>query len=496
MIPSKFQENIYSWIENQTGHGSIIAVAGSGKTTTAEECIKKISFMENILFSTFTNVIADAAKRKFTQENIKISTLNSLGWGACLSANRGHKIVLQQDKTEKILRFKIFPNKGGELSGADEKWIRKYGYSITRLVSLLKGACIFTIKGATQYLDELLAFHDIETPDKESDYNRFVNILLDTFKASINSVYFYDFDDQIYQPLKNDWDLRKYDWVFVDEFQDLNIMKEKIATKSLRSGGRMVIIGDPYQAIYEFTGSMPDMMANWSIKMNARELPLSVCYRCPQSVIRLAKEIVNHIEPAPGAIEGSVQVIKQKQLLEFIKPGAFVLCRTTAPLVKQCLHFIRAGINAYVKGQDSGLMGLVRMICSDGPMQIVDFSVKLTAYYLERSENLRRLNRIAALESLQNKYEILQVLCEGICYSSDLPAMIDTVYSEKQNAICCMTSHKSKGLQNPNVFVLKPHQLDDNWRATKPWMPAAQRRLRYVTFTRSQENLFLVNEDD
>jgi len=56
-----------------------------------------------------------------------------------------------------------------------------------------------------------------------------------------------------------------------------------------------------------------------------------------------------------------------------------------------------------------------------------------------------------------------------------------------------MTCHKSKGLQNPNVYVLNPEQLEPTWNSKKQWQKDEQNRLKYVTITRAQENLFWVN---
>ena len=89
--------------------------------------------------------------------------------------------------------------------------------------------------------------------------------------------------------------------------------------------------------------------------------------------------------------------------------------------------------------------------------------------------------------------DTLHVIMEGCKCVRDIKKTIARIFDDNQSSgICLMTCHKSKGLQNPNVYVLNPEQLEPNWNSKKPWMQEEQKRLKYVTITRSQENLFWV----
>jgi superfamily I DNA/RNA helicase len=68
--------------------------------------------------------------------------------------------------------------------------------------------------------------------------------------------------------------------------------------------GRIIAVGDRNQAIYGFRGAHSASMDEIKKRFNARTLPLSVSYRCPQAVVLKAREWVERIEWAEGAEDG------------------------------------------------------------------------------------------------------------------------------------------------------------------------------------------------
>ena len=65
-----------------------------------------------------------------------------------------------------------------------------------------------------------------------------------------------DYTDQIYLPKAlNLSSKKKYGFVFVDECQDLSKAQLYVVKQYLREDGRLLAVGDPYQAIYGFAGA-------------------------------------------------------------------------------------------------------------------------------------------------------------------------------------------------------------------------------------------------
>lgn len=260
-----------------------------------------------------------------------------------------------------------------------------------------------------------------------------------------------------------------------------------------------MVFGDDDQCIYEFRGAIPDTMKNWLASVDGTRLPLSICYRCPITVVKEAQKVVPRIEWAPDAKQGYVGCVKESELMQRVQDRDFILCRTTAPLIRRVIKLLKAGKRASVKGRDGAdtLYALISKIVASGDdnMDISEFSARLTDYSINQSEILSKLHRDKALEALSDKVEQLNALLDECNRVSDLKNRINGLFSEHQKeGIQAMTVHKSKGLQNPNVWIEEPGQLADGWNNKRPWQIGSQRRLRYVAHTRSQDNLFFVEK--
>jgi DNA helicase-2/ATP-dependent DNA helicase PcrA len=90
-----------------------------------------------------------------------------------------------------------------------------------------------------------------------------------------------------------------YDFLCVDEAQDLNKAQLELVLKAHAEGARGIYVGDKHQAIMGFAASDHRSISNIIERTFAISLPLSICYRCPTSHIELANKIYPVIEPDP-----------------------------------------------------------------------------------------------------------------------------------------------------------------------------------------------------
>jgi len=252
------------------------------------------------------------------------------------------------------------------------------------------------------------------------------------------------------------------------------------------------------QAIYAFAGAMNDSFERLREHFGAGVKPLSICYRCPSSVIEMAQEIVPEIEAAPNAPAGVVDTIEEGQFEEMLAPGDMVLCRTNAPLLKLCFELISRKVHARVRGRDIGaqLAALARSIGKD----LVDFDSFPMAVRSWRDAQILALSAKTdaefAIQSAKDRAE-----CLLTCFASFQPATCDalaqkiqSLFSDEHSPVILSTVHKAKGLENPRVFIIRPELIPLVWKGQQPAQLRQEMNLKYVAITRAQQELYFVKK--
>lgn len=489
--PTDFQADIYAWLIDGSGHAIVNAVAGSGKTTTLIDGITAITYgtkRPSILMLAFNKSIAEELTAKIPQ-NATAKTLNSLGAGI-LFKNLRSKPALRTDKTELIAK-----GVAGFDQLIEEKRVEFLLMlpALKRLVSLFKGFGFGAIRAMPTFEDmtELCDRYDIEISD-EVNISEFFDTLIKTFNEGIKNTRIIDFDDQLFLPIYHDMPFPSYfNFVFVDESQDLNPIQNEMVKRTIRNAGRAVFVGDRHQAIYGFRGADPEAMDTVSREFNATELPLSTCWRCPVSVIREAQKIVPHIEAAPNAAKGRVYKINEEKMMDTITDGDYVVGRTCAPLVELCMDMIRLGKKATVKGSDigEGLVNLAGKIARKKlPGGIWD---QIKTWGDMEVGKLNKPGQETKAQRLQDRVDTLLVLAEDCETVADIRSKIKGIFSDKSTGIVLSTIHKVKGLESKKVFIVHPELLPHPM-AKKAWAVKQESNLKYVAITRATEEMVWV----
>jgi DNA helicase-2/ATP-dependent DNA helicase PcrA len=504
---SIYQVDVFNYIKTMVdapGALMVEAVAGSGKTTTIVESLKLIPVNQQVLFLAFNKHIAEELKRR-VPPNVQASTLNSFGWGVVRNSFRG--IKLDDWKTRNAMRdFVVDP---------DER--RRWDGPMKRLIGLKK-ATLVRIDGKLTSLEatEIANRYDLDLPTDP----RFMIAAADVWKKVTSQTSIADFDDQIFLPVLKNLPTPKYDWVFVDEAQDLSSTQIELI-KGVAP--RIVAVGDPAQAIYAFRGANPEAMSQMREALSAKVLPLSICYRCPLTVVAKADAVLMqwdqdnglpgkpYILPSPTAEEGVVDDVDLAQLRtectaavngevelarsekRCVNNRAFpwVLCRTTAPLVKECLKLIVEGVKATVKGRDIGqqLIGLIEKV---GGHDIVEFTERLVEWHQQESKRLEQAGRDAQLQALDDRVESIHALAEGARTTDDVIAKIENVFKDEASiGVTFATAHRSKGLEADDIYILCPDLMPFP-KAKSAWARKQERNLKYVAFTRAMKRLRMV----
>jgi hypothetical protein len=272
---------------------------------------------------------------------------------------------------------------------------------------------------------DLMDEFGIETFDMTRD--NFIRIVIKTLGLCKAANKIIDFDDMIWFPFVYRLNVGKFDIVFVDEAQDLNAAQITMVLSAIKPGGRIIAVGDPAQSIYQFRGADSEAIPNIISKLKAKTLPLSVTYRCPKKVIKIAQEVVPDIECADGAPEGIVEDILVAEFLKKVKPGDFVLSRTNAPLIKYCMALLKAGVPANIQGRDVGAN--LQYFIKKSKAKTIDKFITYVNEWREL-ETKRLLSEKKDPASTLDKSECLLNLCEGILTIKELKETIEKLFDD------------------------------------------------------------------
>ena len=368
--PSNYQQGVLDFLLSGTGNGACNAVAGSGKSSTLLIAAITLSVMsippDNLKVLVFGKANAEDLQGKLSKLigcwKQCASTLHAVGFGLLKQERDRKKVNVSSYKYKQIAQVLGYLSKRDQKGSLIEEKVCSES-DFLKLVDLVRltnqPALPETIRMvAQQHEIELIEFHQVA--EAIADCLKLGEILARE-EGSI------DFTDMIWLPVR--WQLharpwfRAYKWLFVDECQDLNQAQLTLALMLAgqvegyaREPGRILFVGDPYQAIMGFAGADCDSYSNIIEQAKATQLPLSTCYRCPTSHINLVKRLFPGIpiEPRVNAPAGSIRTIPETQLKQQLKTGDMVLSRKTAPLVNLCIRLIADGLRATVKGRDIG----------------------------------------------------------------------------------------------------------------------------------------------
>lgn len=491
--PSAYQEAIFNFMRTGRGDGIVNAVAGSGKSTTLQKGAGVIR--GEALMLAFNKHIAESLAAKLRGTSTTAKTIHSVGFACVTQAlSSKRRVQVKSSKYAGITR---------EYMKAYEKEFQNWGQDFGTLRKLVDFVRL-----------TLTDFHDVEAVQAMCDrYNinwepRFHQPMKDILRVGNDNAdnnAEIDFTDMIYLPHRLKLSPPPFDWLLVDECQDLNTAQRQLVLKMRGRGGRMLFVGDPYQAIMMFAGA--DAASYWTIKdvTGATQLPLSICYRCPRSHVELAQALVPEIEPAPNAAEGEIVFADETQLPQLVRVpdrGAaddeldLILCRRNAPLIKHCLRMIQKRLPARIRGRDVAkeLCDLIRDLGEEAK----DFSKFPDAVELYRDSQVKKLDARSASESA---YDVLADKCEAVlaCYEGfkavdheDLARQVEELFADDHASIWLSSIHRAKGLEARRVFVLESAVLGTPRPKQSPEEIQQELNLKYVALTRAKETLFLM----
>lgn len=486
---STYQTNIFNEQKNTKNNICVLAVPGSGKTTTLIEMSKILPSAQDSLVVSFNKSIVDVLKTKIP-DHINCATVHSVGMSAIRSAYGGRITV----NGFKVFGFvdKCLPN--WSIPKKDQDF---YKYNLINSVNLVRlNTTEFDSVGEDR-VEEILDHYGAYTVAKTKQHVIQVMRLLADYNSRLSShdKPIIDFTDMLQIPLQQNLRIKKYDNVMVDEFQDLSVLQQTLIEKTFKPTTRTVFIGDDKQVIYGFAGADISAIERIKNKPNTKILPLSICYRCAKNIVKKINEVYPGVESYDKLGDGVVSVEAD---LNKIQKGDWVLCRTNKPLINLYYILLEQKIPSIIKGKDLGdqLFKFAKKHKTDENLQDfyskIDFEiVSMIQHLVEKDRNVENNNRLNNIKEMVGIIKLIGRHCTTV---SQLLVSIETMFSDLDNSNCVtlMTVHRSKGLENDRVFILAPEQLNDRWKAEKDWQKTQQRNLRYVAYSRAKKELYFI----
>lgn len=511
--PSHYQEAIFSWVVNGRGDAVVQAAAGSGKTTTLVEAAKLLK-SDRAVFLAFNKHIAQQLQTRLGSAMVA-KTIHSVGLATLRNAIR--KPIVEDGKygdIGKIYAQEIADDLKRNYADELRRWARSKKDNKEPEEPLSAGQVLGQLKQLAHYTRVTLANEkDFDAVQEMVDHFGCLDSSLDLKQLHYPLMSMLregqqiaerqgiiDYDDMLWLPYRWNLEPSKCDWVAIDEAQDVSPAQLDLILKMRGRGGRMIWVGDPRQAIFGFAGALSDSIDRIVKATNATILPLSICYRCPTSHIKLAQGIVPTIEAAPNAPEGIVEYISYEKVHSIIGEGDLVISRCTAPVVKLCIELIAKKIPARVRGRDIGkaLTAIVKEVAKQPGFDFEKFGYALQAYQYDK------ITKLQQKKNSENQIESLRDRISGIwvCYQAfnshnvnDFCTEIEELFSDSRSSVVLSTVHRAKGLEERRVFILRPDQLPLRWQNQQKWELEQEYNLKYVSTTRAKEALFFVTDE-
>lgn len=352
---------------------------------------------------------------------------------------------------ERIIKGKITEEITEEVSLNYEEEFKSYHNkvdeflkTVMRLQSMIKGEGINPIslldKSSINEHERIRVFYELAIP------------LIESYKNYCTNKSYVDFDDLIILTVKllnENADVRsfyqnKYNYLMVDEFQDVNGLQVKLLDLLLKPDNQLFCVGDDWQSIYGFRGSDVDYIVNFEQHYkNSEVYKLDMNYRSTETIVGASNEVIKHNK---NQISKEIKAFKQS-------PSKIQIYRAKSLEV-------------------------------DG----VDFLV----------EEVKKLYKNGL-----GKEDILVLYRRSKMFSPYLSALKDN-----KLFVSSKTIHASKGLEAKAVFIIGLKDgtggfpdiwLDDAvFRVVKDVkydiLLEEERRLFYVAITRAKDELFLITE--
>lgn len=531
-------------------NGKIFITGNSGKTFMLLELSKYINTYS--VFIAFNKSIQEELKTKIDNPKFKTYTFNGLGYQIMINNwEEEQKKLKENNPLYDIKNLTLDTFKSSEIASlvcADKKDILKLYFlgstdedgndneeqqymtflsDLSHLFDLCRQRMVnFSDEDA---IYETVEFYELFSSlmDIPTEIPDLLNKMLemDIEWATEGKI---DFIDQLYvtyfRVMQKQWKVpywNQFENIFLDEAQDLSRLQQLFISLIKRPKGRVVAVGDKFQAVYSFAGADCNSVDTLQRLYQTKEYQLPINYRCPQKHLRYVnREFSIPIQPRPDAPEGTMKQIEYENLHSFVEKGDCIISRKNADLCSAALMLLEHDKSVYIRDEKlvdkliSKIMSFKNSINSleDMDNHINNLRTEQQEAIAKRTEKLiekgivdnEQVENTTFSDSAIDLLDCVEILLKNYRSKSnsrnDFSSFVNYVRQmlntkEKRGAIELTSIHQAKGKEWDRVFILNDARVFYEYAKT-PDQIQQEKNLSYVAVTRSKDTLYLVHESE
>ena len=260
-----------------------------------------------------------------------------------------------------------------------------------------------------------------------------------------------------------------YDYILVDEYQDISDIRFKFLNKLLKNTqANLIGVGDDWQSIYGFNGCEVKYFSHFEDYFKDKKVKkifLNRSYRYSQELVDISRKFINYTDASINKIDKLIQ-----------KPDLYSKSSLETPLEFR-MYYPKPNNKGHDETPDKLLYTILEEISKEQPYSSV---MILSRYRNQRDEIKKRFNRINASKIFNLNIDFL-------------------------------TIHESKGLERDNVIILDVNKwsipnkhfeetllrfvsFNDGDEIREKRKDLEERRLFYVALTRTHNKVYLCYE--
>lgn len=287
-----FNKSQQSAIDHKDGAMLVLAGPGSGKTAVitlrTRNLIKKHGVdPSKILVITFTKAAANEMKERFNalmdgeRVNVSFGTFHAVFFMILKYAYRFSSSNIADEQTRYGFVREILSYYRLEYKDENE-----FIGNLLAEISMIKNSRIAVDNFYSSVCGEEI-FRDI--------YRKYESRLRDSRLIDFDDMLSYTYELFTERPdILTLWQ-QKYEYILIDEFQDINRIQYEIIKMLAMPQNNLFIVGDDDQSIYRFRGSKPEIMLNFENDYpDAKRILLDTNYRCGKYIVETSLNLISH----------------------------------------------------------------------------------------------------------------------------------------------------------------------------------------------------------